>query len=96
MVSQLVYGASNGLKDPLTMSYRNAVTPDRLRARMNATIRSLNWGTIVVSAPLAGWFAASHGNRAAIGVGVAGLAVTALVLTLSPFRAARMPVDDLV
>lgn len=73
------------------MSYRNAVTPDRLRARMNATIRSLNWGTITVSAPLAGWFAASYGNRAALFVSVGGLVVAALALTLSPYRRVRMP-----
>ena len=53
-LGQLLYGAGNGLKGPLELSYRNAVTPDRLRGRMNATIRSLNWGTIVVSAPVAG------------------------------------------
>lgn len=91
---KLVYGVANGLQGPLTMSHRNAVTPDRLRGRMNATIRSLNWGTIVVSAPLAGWFAASQGNRATMAVGIAGLAVTALVLTLSPYRHARMPDSD--
>lgn len=91
ILSQLIYGTANGLKGPLDMSYRNAVTPDRLRARMNATIRSLNWGTIVISAPLAGWFAASNGNRTTMWIGIAGLIVAALVLTLSPYRRALMP-----
>lgn len=36
------------------MSYRQAVTPDRLRGRMNATIRSMNWGMVAVGAPLGG------------------------------------------
>lgn len=94
VASQLVYGVSNAVGDPLTMSYRNAATPDRLRARMNATIRSVNWGTIVVSAPLAGWFATHWGNRATIWVGVAGLVVAAAIPTFSPFRAARMPDED--
>lgn len=91
VAGQVVWGTSSGLEGPLTMSYRNAVTPDRLRARMNATIRSLNWGTITVSAPLAGWFAASYGNRAALFVSVGGLVVAALALTLSPYRRVRMP-----
>lgn len=91
VLGQLIYGLANGVGDPLTMSYRNTVTPDRLRARMNATIRSINWGTIVVSAPLAGWFAMAYGNRSTIWVGVAGLVLSAVILTLSPFRTARMP-----
>src|SRR5690606_34883851 len=66
VVGQLVNGVGNGVRGPLEMSYRNAVTPDRLRARMNATIRSLNWGTITVSAPLSGWFAVTFGNRPTI------------------------------
>lgn len=92
--AQLAYGIGLGLRGPVELSYRNAVTPDRLRARMNATIRSLNWGLIAVSAPLAGWFAASLGNRAVISVGIAGLAIAALLLTCSRFRSARMPGDD--
>jgi MFS family permease len=91
VAGQLVYGVANGLKGPLELSYRNAVTPDRLRARMNATIRSFNWGTITVSAPLAGWFAATYGNRPAIAVAIAGLVVAALILTLSPYRRVTMP-----
>lgn len=94
VLGQLVYGTANGLTDPLTMSHRSAVTPDRLRARMNATIRSLNWGTIVVSAPLAGWFAATYSNRSAFWVGIAGLGLSALLLTLSPYRRAEMPDED--
>lgn len=94
VAGQLVNGLGNGLRGPLEMSYRNAITPDRLRARMNATIRSLNWGTITVSAPLAGWFAATYGNRPTLWLGVAGLTVAALIPTLSPFRSAQMPAED--
>ncbi|GAA1150607.1 MFS transporter [Ornithinicoccus hortensis] len=94
LAGQLVYGVANGLKGPLEGSYRNAVTPDRLRARMNATIRSFNWGTITVSAPLAGWFASAYGNRPAIAVAIGGLVVAALILTLSPFRSVVMPSDE--
>jgi predicted MFS family arabinose efflux permease len=53
---------------------------------MNATIRSLNWGSIAIAAPLGGWLAATWGNRFAIGAGVLGLAVAALVLWRSPYR----------
>lgn len=90
-IGQLVYGLGAGLKGPLELSYRNAVTPDRLRARMNGTVRSVNWGSIAVSAPLAGLAATMFGNRPVIAVGIAGLAAAALLLTLSPFRRVVMP-----
>lgn len=88
---QLVNGLGLGLKGPLDLSYRNAVTPDRLRARMNGTIRAVNWGSIAVAAPLAGLAATAYGDRPVIAACIAGLAVAALVLTLSPFRGAAMP-----
>lgn len=86
LVANAFFGLAMGVKDPLTMSHRNLVTPDRLRGRMNATIRSFNWGTIAVAAPLGGWLAASFGNRVAIGVGVIGLVASALWLWCSPYR----------
>jgi len=94
VLAQLVYGLGLGLKGPLDMSYRNAVTPDRLRARMNATIRSFNWGSIAVSAPLAGWSAATWGNRPVIAIGIVGLVLAAALLTVSPFRTVTMPAVD--
>ena len=86
LLANALFGLAMGVKGPLEMSYRNLVTPDRLRGRMNATIRSFNWGTIAVAAPLGGWLAASFGNRVAIGVGVLGLAASALWLWCSPYR----------
>lgn len=61
---------------------------------MNATIRTFNWGSIAVTAPLAGLAATAWGNRPVIAAGVAGLVLAALVLTLSPFRQAQMPDDE--
>ncbi len=88
---QLLNGLGLGLKGPLDLSYRNAVTPDRLRARMNGTIRAVNWGSIAVAAPLAGFAATAYGDLPVIAAGCAGLALAAAVLALSPFRAAAMP-----
>ncbi|GAA2741383.1 MFS transporter [Terrabacter aerolatus] len=86
LVANALFGIAMGLKGPLDMSYRNLVTPDRLRGRMNATIRSFNWGSIAVAAPLGGAMAAAWGNRTAIAAGVVGLVVSALVLWCSPYR----------
>jgi MFS family permease len=86
LVANALFGLAMGLKGPLEMSYRNLVTPDRLRGRMNATIRSFNWGSIAVAAPLGGWVAATWGNRVAIAAGVVGLVVSAVVLWCSAYR----------
>ena len=67
------------------------MTPDRLRARMNGTIRAFNWGSIALAAPLAGLAATAYGDRPVIAVGIAVLVVSALVLTVSPFRRAELP-----
>ena len=75
------------------MSYRNTITPDRLRGRMNATIRSLQLGLDRRLGTLGGWVAATWGNRVAIAVGIAGLAGAATLLTLSPYRRAEFPTD---
>ena len=91
VAGQLVHGLGMGIKGPLDLSYRNAVTPDRLRARMNGTIRAFNWGSIALAAPLAGLAATAYGDRPVIAVGIGVLVVSALVLTLSPFRAVAMP-----
>ena len=91
VVGNLVLGLGLGLRGPLEGSYRTAVTPERLRGRMNATIRSFNWGSIAVAAPLAGLAAATWGNRLTIGIGVAGLLAAAVLLNVSAYRRAEMP-----
>lgn len=91
VLGQLVYGFGGGLKNPLELSYRNAVTPPALRGRMNATIRTFNWGSIAVTAPLAGAAATAWGNRTVIACGIGVLVLSGLVLLLSPFRSAELP-----
>lgn len=91
--AQLVYGLGFGLRSPLEMSWRNAVTPSGLRGRMNTTIRSINWGLIAVAAPFGGWLALQLGDRAALAVAGALMLGTGATLLLSPFRDAAMPAD---
>lgn len=89
---QLLVGLGLGAEGPVEMSYRQGVTPDRLQGRMNTTMRSFNRAAVVVGAPLGGLLADSAGYRPALWCGVAGVALSALVLGLSPFRRARL--DD--
>lgn len=93
LAAQVVYGIGLGLRGPLEMSWRNAVTPSGLRGRMNTTIRSINWGLIAVAAPFGGWLALQFGNRVALGIAGAMMLGTGTVLLLSRFRDAAMPAD---
>jgi len=43
------------------VSLRQAITPDRLQGRMNATMRTIVWGTIPVGAAVGGWLGTAIG-----------------------------------
>jgi predicted MFS family arabinose efflux permease len=84
--AQFVFGFGMGMESPLEMGYRQSVTPDRLQGRMNATMRSINRGSLAFGALLGGVLADSIGLSAALWVGIAGLVVQAVATMLSPLR----------
>nr|CEL13871.1 major facilitator superfamily MFS_1 [Kibdelosporangium sp. MJ126-NF4]CTQ88239.1 major facilitator superfamily MFS_1 [Kibdelosporangium sp. MJ126-NF4] len=88
--AQFVTWATMGAASPNEMSYRQSVTPDHMQGRMNATIRSLNRGMIVIGAPLGGILADTTGYRTALWTGITGLVGAALILIFSPFRHAKV------
>ncbi|MBM9504387.1 MFS transporter [Actinacidiphila acididurans] len=79
-----------GASGPHEMAYRQSVTPDRLQGRMNATIRSLNWGMFTIGGPIGGILAAGIGFRTALWIAIGGMAASASVAALSPLRSARV------
>lgn len=89
---QFLFWLGIGVESPSTLAYRQAVTPDRLQGRMNATMRSLNWGMVTIGAPLGGLLADHAGHRVALTVATAGFAVTAVTFACSRFRSALDPV----
>jgi predicted MFS family arabinose efflux permease len=84
--AQFVFGVGIGIQSPLEMGYRQAVTPDRLQGRMNATMRSFNRGSLVLGAALGGVLTDWIGIPAALWIGIAGLLVQAVATVLSPLR----------
>ncbi|MFD0199865.1 MULTISPECIES: MFS transporter [Saccharothrix] len=88
--AQFVFFLSAVLDSPLEMAYRQSITPDRLMGRMNATMRSVNRAMIVFGALLGGALADWLGNRPALWIAVVGLLGTALGMTCSAVRRARM------
>ncbi|HLK24921.1 MAG TPA: MFS transporter [Caulobacteraceae bacterium] len=94
IAGQLVIGLSMGAENANEMGYRQALTPDELQGRMNATIRSINRAMIVFAAPLGGAVADRIGYRTTIALAAAGFAVVALGMTLTPFRDARIEAES--
>ena len=72
-------------------SLRQAVTPDRLRGRVNAGLRVLIRGTVPLGALLGGALAELAGLRAAVLVGALGPVAALALVWRSPVRALREP-----
>ncbi|WP_024806291.1 MFS transporter [Nocardia sp. BMG51109] len=89
-VAQFAFWLSVGIDSPVEMGYRQSITPDRLLGRMNATMRSMNRGAIVIGAPLGGALAGLLGLHPALWAATGGLILAALTLNASPFRHARL------
>jgi MFS family permease len=74
------------------VSYRQAITPERLQGRMNASMRWIVWGTLPLGALLGGAIASATSMRAALWVGAVGGAFAFLPVLLSSVRSiAEMP-----
>ncbi|MGB7925370.1 MAG: hypothetical protein WCF57_19175, partial [Pyrinomonadaceae bacterium] len=68
------------------MSLRQAITPQRLQGRMNASFRVINVCAMMAGALLAGVLAEVIGLRATLAAGACGLFLPFFRLLLSPVR----------
>ena len=71
------------------VSLRQAITPERLQGRMNASMRFFVWGTIPLGSLVGGALATAFGVRTAILVGACLGFVSLLPILLSPLRTLR-------
>ncbi|MEH0552287.1 MFS transporter [Streptomyces sp. B21-101] len=75
--------------DVTVISFRQSITPEHLQGRVNATVRSLSWGTLSLGSLMGGALATSWGLRETVVVSAVGLFLPSLVVLLSPVRAMR-------
>ena len=68
---------------------RQAITPDRMQGRMNATMRLIVWGTIPIGALLGGILGTVIGLQAALWVSAIGAFLGFLPVFFSPVRQLR-------
>ena len=98
MVGQLLFGFSAIAYNILQVSYRQAITPERLQGRMNAAMRWIVWGTIPLGTLAGGAIAQATTLHTALWVGALLGTPTFLWVLLSPLRSIReipQPVDVL-
>ena len=92
-VGQFVLGLAMGAEGPLEISYRQAITPDRLLGRTNATMRSVNRGMIVVGALVGGAIATAWTVASALWIAAALMAIGGIALAALRFGSARIDRD---
>ena len=85
-VGQVVYNVSQ-------VSLRQAITPDNMLGRMNATMRFIVFGTIPVGAVIGGALGGTIGLRETLFVGAIGATLAFLFVALSPVRSLRTIAD---
>ncbi len=78
------------------VSFRQAITPERMQGRMNAVIRFLVWGTMPLGALSGGALGTWIGLRPAIWVAAIGALFTFLPILLSPVRSIEAMPEPLV
>jgi MFS family permease len=87
--SGLVFGYGVIVYNVAQVSFRQAICPDRLLGRMNASIRFLVWGTIPLGGLVGGVLGEWIGLRNTMWVGAIGVLSSVLWLLLSPLRKLR-------
>jgi MFS family permease len=68
------------------ISFMQAVTPDRMLGRLNATRRFIVWGVIPLGTVIGGALASRIGLRETLWIGAVGSALACLPVLLSPVR----------
>jgi MFS family permease len=71
------------------LSFRQAITPERLQGRMNSVMRFIVWGVMPLGALVGGAIASWFSLRTAIWVGAIGMSLAVLPVLLSPVRTLR-------
>jgi MFS family permease len=89
VLSGLIQGPGVMVINVNALSLRQAVTPDHLLGRVNATGRWIAWGTIPLGALVGGILGTMIGLRETIAISSMGGLIAAGLLALSPLRSLR-------
>ncbi|XIF80185.1 MFS transporter [Kutzneria buriramensis] len=96
-VAIFAFGLGAVVYNVAQVSYRQAICPDQLLGRMNASVRFLVWGTMPIGGLIGGALAAWLTPRGALWVGSVGEVLAVLWVLASPLRTMRdLPTSQVV
>jgi MFS family permease len=87
--SVFVSGLGGAVYNINQVSLRQAITPERMQGRMNATMRFIVWGTIPLGATLGGFLGGQIGLHETIWISAIGGLFVFLPVLFSPVRGIR-------
>jgi MFS family permease len=88
-------GGSGTIYNINQVSLRQAITPEAMSGRMNATMRWFVWGTMPIGSIIGGIIGETLGVRAAILIGGAGATLAFVPLLFGPvWRITEMPTTE--
>ena len=94
-VADVIIGYGVVVYNVAQVSFRQAICPDRLLGRMNASIRFLVWGTLPLGSLVGGVLGEWLGVRGALWVAMGGQVLGVLWVLLSPLRTMRdLPTEE--
>ena len=97
IAAQAISGMGVPIYNITQLSFRQAITPERLQGRMNSVMRFIVWGVMPLGSLIGGALASWVSLRFAIWVGAIGMSLAVLPVLLSPVRTLREmpePVDE--
>jgi MFS family permease len=97
LAGTLLFGIGGMAYNITQVSLRQAITPERMQGRMNASMRWIVWGTLPLGSLVGGAIATTYGVKTALWVGAIGGCFTflpVLLSSVSKIREMPEPVGD--
>jgi MFS family permease len=91
LASTVIGSFTNPVYNINQVSLRQAITPDRVQGRMNATVRTVIWGTMPIGAFIGGVIGSTYGLLPAMYIGIAISVIAGAWILLGPIRLRVQP-----
>jgi MFS family permease len=91
LASTVIVSFTNPVYNINQVSLRQAITPDRVQGRMNATVRTIIWGTMPIGAFVGGVIGSTYGLMPAMYTGIAIWILAGFWILLGPIRLRVQP-----
>ena len=91
LAQTVIASFSNPVYNINQVSLRQAITPGRVQGRMNATVRTIIWGTLPIGAFIGGVIGSTYGILPAMYIGIAVATFAGFWILLGPIRLRVQP-----